>query len=192
MSHVSRWLARGGLAVAFAASTAAAQAAEPISFLFDGHGTLSFAPCPVPSPTCAIATVSGVADDWAGMTSPIPGNWEVHVSRTLDLAAMTYVGTFAFADTGAGGNNLHGSVSGSWVVLTPGQTTGLNIFTVEGGSGIFSGTTGYGQSTTYGIGALGGYVESGIFNLTPVPEPATALLLGAGVLAFGAVRRRRN
>jgi hypothetical protein len=192
MLRSSKHLAGSALALFLCGAAAVAQAAEQIVFLYAGHGQISFAPCPSPAPTCAVATVNGAADDWAGLSSPIPGSWEVQIVRTLDLAAMTFTGTFAFVDQGAGGNSLYGSLTGAWGPHSPGYTKGQNFFTVEGGTGIFSGATGTGENTAYTHTPSGDYVDSGLFNVTTVPEPATTSMVGAGILAVMAMAMRRH
>jgi hypothetical protein len=67
-----------------------------------------------------------------------------------------------------------------------------NNFVVTGGTGIFAGYKGTGEDRVYTNFVDGQYVESGMLNLVPVPEPATAALLAAGVMALALMRRRRH
>lgn len=189
MQRFSKMLARTALAMGLAAVAIAAQAAVPISFLYNGHGTISAAPC---GPTCLDATVVGVADDWAGMSSPIPGSWDVMVSELVDLAAGSFTGTFAYADGGPGNHSFAGTLAGTFVPLSATQIKVDSLFTVTSGSGMFTGATGIGMNTVYADLAKGEYVEAGKFDIMAVPEPATMLMLGAGLLAIGFVRRRQG
>lgn len=188
MSHAAQLLIRAALAVVLLGAMASAGAAPAIGFLYNGHGTIAVVPC---GPTCLSATVTGAADDWAGPVSPIPDSWDVLVSQTVDLAAMTFAGTFSFTDVGPGANSFYGSLVGTFVPLSPTQIKGEVMYVVSGGSGIFSGATGSGMSTLYSDLAAGQWVDAGKFDITPVPEPSTVLLLGIGLLGIGVARWRR-
>lgn len=186
MSIASSLLARTVILAALAGAAGTAPAAAPISFAYTGNGTITSVPC---GPTCLISTVVGVANDWAGMASPIPGSWDVSVTQVVDLAAMTFTGSFSFVDN-SGPNSFGGTLVGSFAPMSMTVIEGDSVFTVTGGSGMFAGSTGIGQNNFYADLAAGQYVEAGRFDITPVPEPATWVLLASGLFALSALRRR--
>jgi uncharacterized repeat protein (TIGR03803 family) len=122
--------------------------------------------------------------------------------------------TTVYAFNGTDGNGARGGLTLSDSVLYGTTTTGGayghgNIFRVNtDGSGFndlfdFNGTNGdfpagtllLSGSTLYGTTDLGGSGSGTVFalDLTPTPEPSTAILVGAGALAFtGYVWRRRR
>lgn len=192
MLRTSGLLASAALAVALVGPIPVVQAAEPFTILFTGHGARATQgpPC---GPNCGQATWNGKADDWAGLSSPIAGDWDVFRSEVLDLAAATFSGTTTWTDTGPGGNNLSATFTGSWQLVGDGQHVRvINNFVITGGTGIFAGATGTGEDRVYTNFVAGQYVESGMLKVTPVPEPGTALLLTAGAMALTVMRRRQR
>ncbi len=184
-----RWVATAAF---FAFSAAAAQAATPISFLYTGHGSATVQAC-VAEPDCLEVTASGVANDWAGLVSPIAGSWEVLAAEVLlGFPAGTVSGSWVFADIGPDGNSLLGSLTGSVAAISPTLAKGEVQFTVEDGTGIFSGATGTGVATVYFDLLSGNYTEAGAFNVVVVPEPSTWALLLAGTALVGLRARRRR
>lgn len=174
-------------ALALAAGAAGtAHAAGPIEFLFNGNGSVVAVPC---GADCLDATVSGVANDWFGLSSPIPDSWEV--TAIFNLTAGVLSGSFVFSDVPTGTNSFVGSLMGTLgPSLLPGVGKAEIKYLVEAGTGLFDGHTGIGQSTVYVDAVKGIYTEAGGFNLAPVPEPSTWALLGGGLLALGWMRRR--
>jgi hypothetical protein len=186
MLRPSRLLAGAALALALAGPTAVVhvQAAEPFSILYTGHGQRDPG---VPG------KFVGKADDWAGLSSPIPGDWDVVRFETHDLPAQTFFGTTIWTDTGPGGNNLFATFTGGWELVGDDQHVRVfNNFVITGGTGIFAGATGTGEDRVYTNFVAGQYVESGMLTITPVPEPGTALLLITGAMALTAMRRRQR
>ncbi len=176
----------------FACFAATAQAAAPISFLYTGHGSLTQQAC-VAEPDCLELSASGVANDWAGLASPISGSWEVLAAGVLlGFPAGTVSGSWVFADIGPDGNSLLGSLTGSISAISATLAKGEIQFTVEDGTGIFSGATGNGLATLYLDLATGNYTEAGAFNVMVVPEPSTLALLLAGAALIALRGRRRH
>ena len=101
-----------------------------------------------------------------------------------------------FTDT-SGNDNLKGSFSSNLTTLAGLFSAGTVDYVISGGSGMFSGATGYGASDI--VLALGQFAENGWMHVVTssvrasVPEPGTTTLLlaGFGMLAFVAYRRRR-
>lgn len=169
MMKLSGSVLRSVAAATVLAGAAGAQA-QPVTFSFSGHGVgLSISsPYACADPVgCVDATVAGVADDWLGFGSPIPGSWDDAAGFTQSLSRGAISGLFSF--TGLGGAP---DFSGTFV-------------------GAFAGATGSGSSTIVVNLAVPSYVESGVFTLTPIPEPASWALMAASMLAVGAGVRRR-
>jgi hypothetical protein len=194
MSSASSLMARCALAggVAMAAALPAAQAAEPFTILYTGSGEVVTRGI-VCGPNCRQATWNGRADDWAGNSSPIPGHWEVFRFEELDLSTFTFTGYTTWTDTGPGGHNLEATFSGGvQVQLDASHVRVYNDFVITGGTGMFQGATGTGEDRVYTNFVAGQYVESGILNITPVPEPATLLMFAAGLAGLASRRLRRG
>jgi hypothetical protein len=101
-------------------------------------------------------------------------------------------GRFTF-DFG-GGNAFFGTYTGTVSPPVGGVVPISQIFTVTGGTGLFTGTSG----SFTGIGAR--IEANGMANIhldfngtiTTVPEPATVVLLGSGLAGVGAAVRKRR
>jgi hypothetical protein len=177
-------IASASLALALAGPVTAVQAAEPFTILYTGHGQREQG---VPG------KFVGKADDWAGLSSPIPGDWDVVRFETYNVPAQTFSGTTTWTDTGPGGNNLAATFSGGWEFVGDGKHVRVyNDFVITAGTGIFAGYKGTGEDRVYTNFVAGQYVESGMLNLVPVPEPGTALLFSAGAMALTGLRRRQR
>jgi hypothetical protein len=114
----------------------------------------------------------------------------------LDTLLQTLSGTFEFTTAADLASTLFGDIAGSYsdadILLNGGQ---FSIdYTILGGTGAFSGATGYGLSFVDHdpTGIFNNYAEAGQLVIT-VPEPATLALVGLGLLAtLGATRQRRR
>ncbi len=188
-----RALRQWAAAAALTAVAGLSHAGVSIDFLYTTHGNAVLSPC-VGVPACVEVVASGVANDWAGLASPIATDWETLVAFTLTGAPSgTLAGSWVYADTGPDGNSLLGSLSGTFTPLSATLGKGEIVFTIEDGTGIFSGATGGGVATAYLDLLTGNYTEAGAMSVRVVPEPASwALMLGGALLLGLRARRRRG
>lgn len=134
----------------------------------------SIDPSPFPTPDLPVSLVSVVLFQLDAATQSLQGSFEF---TTTDLTSV-----------------LFGAVSGTYVppdILVNGGQFSID-YTVQGGSGLFSGASGFGLSfVDYDpAGTFDNYAESGLL-LINVPEPTSLALLGAAGVALLAARRRQ-
>jgi hypothetical protein len=189
--HHAMPTARRLLAAAALLTCAAAQA-DPVTLFvpFDGAGNVS-----------VFDPVAGTGG-WTGSIDPSPfpaPPWSFSlvsvVLFTLDAPTLTLNGSFEFTNAADLASTLFGGVSGSVLdadILVNGGQFSID-YTILGGTGMFSGASGYGLSFVDfdPAGSFDNYAEAGQLVVT-VPEPATLALAGLALLAALAARPRRR
>lgn len=163
--------------------------ADPVSLdvLFDGSGSLNFD---------SVAN-TGV---WMGTLvdlgfAPAPPSLPALTSQvSFSLSGTALSGMFAFSDGAA--NTLTGLLDGTLASGSFADGGQLLIdYTVDGGTGLFSGATGFAISILDFLAPVNGsraYTEvaTGVLVVQQVPEPAGLTLAGVALLALLATRRK--
>ncbi len=204
MRRIICMLVLGGL-VAFSASFANAQSSitlisssANIGFSANGSGglTVSLGGCGVLGCTLSgNASGTGSVSNATGFTltsASGPANFTAGGGGSFSTSAV--IGFTLNTTTG----NLTGTLSNLTFTQasasTNGQVTISGTFNVTGGASIpVSGMVMIGANHNINVTAGGGAsVSGGVTNPPPVPEPATAFLLGSGLLGLGGIWRRRQ
>ncbi len=168
--------------------------ADTITFSVTGTGIS--VPTAPPTPTNIDFSFNATYDSPLGTLS-IAALGSVNLTVVNPDGSNPNAGTFTFSVPG--GDSFAGTFVGSIQQATAqGDTTYLLNYTIISGTGIFTGATGTGTSA----GDLNVITGATTDRLTltilapgltaPVPEPATMLLLGAGLAGVGAVTRKRR
>jgi hypothetical protein len=175
-----------GVAVALllAAAGGATRTEAAIVFPFEGHGTFLGAAAPVPL-TWQVFDNPGAFDFWGISTTTWPSSTSVtdlHVSftgRTIHDAV---------GDTGTELRQVDEGATLSWTRVISADKSSVDFFAPPGVS--------LDQGESFGVAIRWVEDASAVRDFaahwtTSIPEPATLTLLGTGVLALYAVRRRR-
>jgi hypothetical protein len=171
------------------------------TFAIDGGAALTGPPTPA-TPTVGVMLFA------SGTFSPF-GNADYTEQGTITFSEYTS-GAFAPSSVSnsftASFNNGADTFFGTDVFLfAPPDANGqviTNTMTILGGTGMFSGATGFANGTGLNTpppspGALSPVTFSGTGQITaaglqPIPEPGTIALFGAGIVAVAAFRRSRS
>ncbi|MBC7842892.1 MAG: PEP-CTERM sorting domain-containing protein [Gemmatimonadaceae bacterium] len=172
---------------------AAVSQAQVIAFA--GSRTAQRIPVPPPNParcgpppSTLITGVNGIGTSSLGAFTTVESNCLNPITGSL------FNGLFSFLF--AGGNTFFGTATGR-VVLPPveGKTTNTFEYLITGGTGQFAGATGrlhVEGAVTFNPDGTTDNTFRYIGTISTVPEPSTALLVGAGLAGLGMCARQRR
>jgi hypothetical protein len=169
--------------------------ADPVTFFvpYEGAGNLS------------VFDLAAGTGGWVGSIEqspfpPVPSPWSLVsvVLFTLDASTLTLSGSFEFTNSADLGSALFGAVTGSYVdpdILANGGQFSID-YTIQGGTGAYSGAAGYGLSFVDfdPAGGFDNYTEGGAL-VVAVPEPGALALTLTGLMLLASVAtasRRRD
>lgn len=168
---------------------------------FATEGTLDKDGC---GPLCYTLQMSGTAYDF---TNDVPGTSSWAFTGNMTFFGSPWLGgtdsssptSWAFTDTGSGGNNLSGTFSWLFLPDSLDDQQGTAHYDITGGSGLFAGASGVGSSVisiTKWYSGLPEFLEVGTMRVrtspTAVPEPGLTSLVAAGLMMVGFVAYRRR
>jgi hypothetical protein len=164
--------------------------ASTIQFSAQGFSIPSNCTPPLPpQPACIVFHIIATA---TGSYNSLPIAW----NYTADGQNLFGAGsaTWYLDDTSPNNNDLFGTFTNT---LTPPDANGIatttDVIQIAGGSGIFAGARGYGNTVAFINAAppsnpLGAFTETGVLVI-PEPSALALLLLAAGVATAGLRRR---
>lgn len=173
---------RGALAIAAVAACTQALAQPTLPFV--GAGLLTPTGLPSPAGVVPLRAIGGV-------DVPGSGQWGLVSDFLLDTVSGTGFGTFVFD---RGPDSLSGTLSTSFAVVASGVGFQMQ-YTATSGTGDLAGFTATGNSlvrldTGFDGNAPYSYIEVGILNLSPIPEPSAGWLMLGGLALLARWRRR--
>lgn len=185
-----------GLAAGLAAALAAVALAGPVrsatitegSFVGGDFSSTFGAPTGIANGYDTITGSLGVGDsDFLSFTGLAPGAQTVTLSLAGNAGLYLSLGTFRYSTTpftSATSGNSAGNIFMLAFFSAPTQTLSFNLGPSFAGSLYLGLNLSFGRALTYSLSVPGNA------PVAPVPLPASALLLGAGVAGLGALRRR--
>ncbi len=189
-------------AAALCISTQAAHASScstdyPISFSIPDSAGVSVPPALVAGDICTNGTMGALtSSDILSWNLSLSNSWnpqtpDFSLSSTNPNDTLNLYLLHASSQLDATANSLtwdfkHLAV-GDYAQLVFQGSSSTNYIALYDYPGIFTGYS-YGDSQVANYGPT----EKGIVNLTPVPEPASLVLLTSGIVVLGCIRRRRE
>jgi hypothetical protein len=180
-----RSLIAGVALLGAAAISAPAHALDIISF---GTGSSSAVPC-IADPACLNVHVVGTETDLVGLTPSGTDTWAYSLNFQLNNFS-TGAGTWRYTDLGFGHNDIFGTSLHNQETLSPTIFKDSVRYVITGGTGLFAGASGTGQTTAYIDLITGRHTDSSVLSVVLVPEPGSWALMLAGLAAMVGFRSR--
>lgn len=171
------------------AAAAAYDAATPGSSLIDFESAV---PSNVTIAGGAITNSSGCGYLCGINTTSGGQNFLLLYGGSTTFTFSQAVDSFGFYVTGVQSSQV---VSQEFITFSDGSTQTINLPVANNGGGVFIGFTDIGQSVasvTYNASNDIVAVDDVRYHVSSVPEPATTVLFGLGLLGLGLARRRRG
>ena len=134
---------------------------------------------PVSGPLTIEFSENGITTPFPGWNMAFGGSWTAFAKG--DNATLT-----AYEDNGNGFFATTNTIG----TIGPLSPNALGDYSGDKSGGVLGVTAPYSLTEQISISATGSASFGGDASLTPVPEPAGIMLLGAGLLALGMLRRR--